>query len=214
MNLKADDDTLSLYSALNVRDFDSDNEDGRSLSMAGENSALAARRGRRDPGHVTECIVCREEHEVVQMPCSDPYCRECTIGLFEEAITDETLFPPRCCRQPIPVSLVRHFIGRDLATRIERKAIEYGTANRTYCHDPACATFIEPGYVNGASGACPKPRCGKQTCVLCKKSAHDGDCPPDNGIETVLQLARSEGWQRCSACGNMVELRYGCNHMT
>lgn len=214
IDLKADDDSLSMYSALNAGDFGDDDDDTASVSVIGESSALAARGRGSHSAYRAECVVCREEDEVVRMPCSEWYCRRCTVRLFEEATTDETLFPPRCCRQTIPISSVRQFLGKDLATRIEHKAIEYGTTNRTYCCNPACATFIEPGHINGASGTCPNLQCRRETCVLCKKPSHDGDCPTDDSMEAVLQLAQSEGWQRCSACMNMVELRTGCNHMT
>jgi hypothetical protein len=30
----------------------------------------------------------------------------------------------------------------------------------------------------------------------------------------VLALAEREGWKRCPGCRTMVELQYGCNHMT
>lgn len=214
LNLKADNDALSLYSALNANDDDGNNDNTAPTSVVAESSTLAASRHRKNPTYRRECVACNEETEVVQMPCSDHYCRRCTIRLFEGATNDETLFPPRCCRQNIPISLVHHFLGRDLAARIERKAIEYGTPNRTYCYSPACATFIEPGYVNGAFGTCPMPQCGRRTCVLCKKPAHDADCPVDDNAEEVLELSQREGWQRCSSCRNMIELRTGCNHIT
>ena len=217
LDLKADDDSLSIYSAINADDGnegDGSYGKARPTGVVAESSTLAASRRGRPPTFVHECVACNEESEAVQMPCADFYCRRCTVRLFEGAMIDETLFPPRCCRQNIPISLVRHFLGRDLISRTERKAIEYGTPNRTYCYSPACATFIEPGYISGASGTCSKLHCGRRTCVLCKKPAHDGDCPTDDHTEAVLELAQLEGWQRCSSCRNMVELRTGCNHMT
>lgn len=214
LNLKADDDSLALYSALNADDNAEDDGEKASISVVAESSTWAASRRGRQPDHRHECVACNENTETVELPCSDHYCRRCTVRLFEGSITDETLFPPRCCRQTIPISRVRHFVGRQLATRTERKAIEHSTPNRTYCYSPACATFIEPGYISGASGICPKPQCNRRTCVLCKKPAHDGDCPWDDNVEAILELAQLEGWQRCSACRNMVELRTGCNHMT
>ena len=213
LNLRTDDDALWLYSVLNAEDTDDDDHCATTFAAA-ESSALAASRRGRDMGHKRECVACNEVTEVVKMPCSDHYCRRCTVRLFEGATTDETLFPPRCCRQNIPISRVRHFLGRDLVNRTERKAIEHGTLNRTYCYSPACATFIEPGYINGSTGTCRKSQCKRRTCVLCKKAAHNGDCLTDDGVEETLELAQLEGWQRCSSCRNMVELRTGCNHMT
>lgn len=214
LNLRTDNDSLSFYSALNVDDDDGHDNNTTFTSVVAESSTLAASRHGRHLDNRHECVACNEESEVVQMPCSDYYCRRCTVRLFEGATTDETLFPPRCCRQTIPNSLVRHFLGRDLAARVERKAIEYGTPNRTYCYSPACATFIEPGYINRDVGTCPKAQCGRRTCVLCKKPAHHGDCPTDDNVEEVLELSQLEGWQRCSSCRQMVELRTGCNHIT
>ncbi|KAF2212501.1 hypothetical protein CERZMDRAFT_6498, partial [Cercospora zeae-maydis SCOH1-5] len=58
--------------------------------------------------------------------------------------------------------------------------------------------------------------CGKFTCMSCKKALlrPGRACPPDADTEAILEVARQTGWQKCNGCGNMVELRTGCNHMT
>ncbi|KAL8654559.1 MAG: hypothetical protein Q9210_001431 [Variospora velana] len=144
-----------------------------------------------------------------------PFMSTMYIQLFTAALSDESLFPLRRCGKSIPMSLVRPFLGPDLANRMEKKAIEYTTTNRTYCHEPSCATFIETGQIRGSTGTCPRELCGRLTCVLCKNAVHEGDCPPrDDGVEEALQLARASGWQRCGQCQNFVELNIGCNHIT
>jgi hypothetical protein len=52
----------------------------------------------------------------------------------------------------------------------------------------------------------------RQTCALCKKIRHQGQCVDDRA--DVLELARTEGWQRCSNCSHLIELRSDCNHIT
>lgn len=216
--LDTDDDVLSRLSALNidVATGEESQESSSSPGEAGESSAWATgRRPQRLNGPKNKCDTCMDMKHTVQMPCAHHYCRHCTVRLFTEALPDESLFPVRCCRQNIPMSLVSSYLGTDLTRQVEKKAVEYATTNRTYCHVASCATFIEPGYTHGSTGICPREHCGSQTCILCKKPAHDGDCPPrDDGSEEALQLAQSNGWQRCEQCQNVVELNHGCNHIT
>ena len=161
-----------------------------------------------------QCVSCQEMRDVIEMPCHHLYCQDCTQQLFAGATDDEALFPPRCCRQNIPVSLAQHFLDSDPAVRFEEKSIEYGTPNRTYCSDPSCALFIDPSRIDGSTGSCPNRDCCRFTCVLCKAEAHTGSCPKDDALAETVRLAQDSGWQRCQRCQNMVELVIGCNHMT
>lgn len=148
--------------------------------------------------------------ETIQGQCQHYYCRVCITRLFTDATVDETLFPPRCCGQTLHVSLVRSFISTELTAKIEQRAIEFGTPNRTYC--TSCGAFINPDRIDGHWGHCLA--CNQRTCILCKGRYHEGDCPRDAGLEDVLRLARETGWQRCLECHAMIELRQGCNHIT
>ena len=213
-----DEITMAKLSNLNIED-DSDDDAAPSvdLSERGEaESSASTETWRAKRSHVIkkECVSCQEMKEVVEVSCKHLYCRDCIRHLFADAMVDETLFPPRCCRQHIPVSMVRHFLNSRLTTGFEQKAIEYGSLNRTYCCDPLCATFVDPSRINGPAGTCPKPGCGRQTCITCKREAHPGTCSRENPFEDTIRLAQESGWQRCQRCQNMVELGIGCNHIT
>ncbi|RFU24477.1 hypothetical protein B7463_g11861, partial [Scytalidium lignicola] len=157
------------------------------------------------------CEACREEvkfYDVAQVPCSHEYCRSCLQDLFEMSMTDESLFPPRCCRQQIPVRSVRVFLKLDIVQSYEKKKIEFETPNRTYCHSSTCSTFINTSYIKGEIATCPV--CSLTTCTTCKAEAHKGDCPNDAPLQQVLQTARENGWQRCYSCWRVIELEHGC----
>lgn len=47
----------------------------------------------------------------------------------------------------------------------------------------------------------------------CKGARHHGDCPHDIALQQVIQAAEQEGWRSC-VCGSIIELTYGCNHMS
>lgn len=177
-----------------------------------ESSAWAA--SRTSESHEGCCVSCQEMREIVAVPCGHLYCGDCIRRLFTDATIDETLFPPRCCRSQIPVLFVPHFLGSRLTTRFEEKAIEIGTANRTYCSEPSCAAFIAPHRIQGTTGTCPVLECGTRTCVLCKRAAHEGQCPRDDQFDETIRLVREVGWQQCQQCQHMVELGSGCYHIT
>lgn len=199
------------------RDESDDNGVHESNNMAeqAESSTWAAFKRSKYTRQKHNCIACGDRKHFAQLaraPCGDEYCRECFSHLFQSAMVDETLFPPRCCKQPIPLERNRLFLSADLVQQFRKKATEFSTPNRTYCHDPTCAVFIPPKNYTALTASCEE--CGDQTCITCKSASHVGDCPNDAQLQQVIQLAREHGWQRCQNCWGMVELDTGCNHMT
>ncbi|KAL2177459.1 uncharacterized protein P884DRAFT_200668 [Thermothelomyces heterothallicus CBS 202.75] len=162
-----------------------------------------------------ECIGCgdkRYRSDVSRCPCSHEYCRECLASLFTASLSDESLFPPRCCGQPIPLDSCRAYLPTNLAGEFLVKKAEMETPNRTYCHQPTCSVFIPQQFIDGEVATCP--RCQQTTCVTCKGQSHEGDCPYDVASQELLRVAAENGWQRCYSCRRLVELDHGCNHMT
>ena len=213
LNYRVNEDVLARFSSLNISEVE-DNEpcDNESISSfggvdVGESSSWAARRKTTKVQH--ECSACTEIRETIQMPCEHQYCRTCVVRLVTDATVDESLFPLRCCRQNMPLSLIRPYISTGLALKIEQKAIEFSEPYRTYCF--SCGLFISIYDVQGHRGHCLT--CNQDTCILCKGEFHTGDCAKDVALETVLRIANAEGWQRCLGCHTMVERREGCNHI-
>lgn len=162
-----------------------------------------------------QCVACQEDkpkYDTLEAPCTHTYCRGCVSELFEGAVTDESLFPPRCCHQVITLDSVKAFLGDPLISRFTFKAVEMETPNRTYCARAMCSKFIPPESIFGEIATCPT--CGEKTCTICKKRSHDGDCPEDEPLQSLLATAAANEWQRCYSCGRMVELTVGCNHIT
>ncbi|ETS77786.1 hypothetical protein PFICI_09848 [Pestalotiopsis fici W106-1] len=180
-----------------------------------ESSAWAASRDKRKARPTRNCVACgNHKHfaDVARAPCGDEYCRECLSRLFRDAMIDESLFPPRCCRLPIPLERNRLFLSADLCRQFRKKAIEFSTPNRTYCHSSECAQFIPRENCSENTAVCDA--CGLRTCTTCKSAEHGGDCPNDGPLQQVIELAREQNWQRCQNCWGMVELNTGCNHIT
>lgn len=216
-----DNELLEKLRVLYISGFDDSSHDDPAdelESAAGhhpESSAWAASRTAKPSTNNRRCEACREDvHfvDVARLPCRHEYCRTCLGELFKASMTDESLFPPRCCREAIPVTSVRLFLKGELVRTYERKKIEFETPNRTYCHSPNCSAFIHPRNISNETATCSD--CALQTCTICKAQAHDGDCPNDTALQQMLETARENGWQRCHSCWRVVELEHGCNHMT
>ena len=214
-----DDLLLARLSALYVQDIDDGSLfDGASEAElpASESSTWAAS---RNPGSIPtyECVTCGERKrgfEVLRTPCKHYYCADCISTLFELSMTDETLFPPRCCRERIPINGARLYLTPGLLQRFDEKSEELSTPNRIYCSRPTCSAFIKPANITTSTSTATCTLCSMSTCTTCKGNAHNGDCPEDLSIQATLATAREEGWQRCTGCGAMVELDTGCNHIT
>jgi hypothetical protein len=116
-----------------------------------------------------KCVACQENliaDSVTKVPCGDQYCIDCIQGLFSASFVDDSLFPPRCCRQHIDPDAIQEFLTADLITAYREKKLEVETLDRTYCSDPRCSIFLKPENITGEHATCPK--CNKATCTICK----------------------------------------------
>lgn len=164
-------------------------------------------------------------HDLIQCPCGDEYCEGCLKYMFDMALDEEDEFPSQCCGIPIPANREWEFVNNDMLHRLDLKTEELSTPNRLYCARSDCGYWIRPEFIlpNGL-GICNNPRfwdvenqcykdCLEWTCGLCKNLRHGGsDCPQEE--EELNELADREGWQRCHLCQRLVELSYGCNHIS
>ena len=162
-----------------------------------------------------ECIVCGESvhpHSTVRLECSDVYCKPCLKSFFLRAAKDESLFPPKCHRQPIDISTIEaDFSFEDLST-YRSAELEFTSTDRVYCANPECAKFIPMPQRTPDCASCEA--CSGRTCMHCKALAHDGHCPADEARQSLIDFADGQGWKSCFGCGEMVFRYEGCDHMT
>jgi len=190
-------------------------EDNSDAITVAESSTWAAARSKDNKPLMGHCVACQDEKEFFEfarVPCNHEYCRPCLARLFEMAMTDESLYPPRCDGQAIPLSQVRFFLPQDLARAFVEKEPELMAKDRTYCYYGKCSAFIPVDSVVEDIGTCP--RCGRTTCTMCKAQSHSGDCPEDMAVQQLIETAETQQWQRCHSCKRFVELQHGCNHIT
>ncbi|KAF2005942.1 hypothetical protein P154DRAFT_551246 [Amniculicola lignicola CBS 123094] len=194
-------------------DIEDGTEAGCSSSMTSEQKQHGAF-GRFS--RVYECCVCRESFRIpgiLLLPCDHRYCMDCLRELFLHAIKDEALFPPRCCREPIPLRFISSSLSSSELKRFHEAKQEYSSDKRTYCSNNACGRFIHSVDILDDIAECA--HCLTETCAICQRPAHSSfECPNDPTLQATLSLADEEGWQRCYSCRGMVELDVGCNHMT
>ncbi|KIX00432.1 uncharacterized protein Z518_10571 [Rhinocladiella mackenziei CBS 650.93] len=176
-----------------------------------ESSATAEKRPDTRELWCTACNEPKRYFDVLEASCGHGYCKACLQELFEFSTKDESLFPPRCCREPIDEDEAQIFLTKEIKERFEHAKVEFGCSNRTYCSLATCSAFIPNDQIAGDTATCR--HCGTDTCVICKARAHHGDCPDDIALHQTLVLATEQGWQRCYSCRRLVELDMGCNHM-
>lgn len=156
----------------------------------------------------------------IRTPCGHYYDKECMLQLFEVAAKDESLFPPRCCRMPIPLASVSVYMTTSAVKTFEEKSVEFGTRKRVYCAKPSCSRFLgaqHEGSWRPSSYRCPAPGCKTLTCSSCKnimKTNAIHRCDTNESDQNVIALGQQSGWARCPGCETMIELNLGCYHMT
>ncbi|KAH6664600.1 hypothetical protein B0J14DRAFT_493326, partial [Halenospora varia] len=124
-----------------------------------------------------ECSVCGESvhpYATVRLVCSDVYCKPCLKSFFLRVAKDESLFPPKCHRQPIDISTIEaDFLVEEL-TAYRSAELEFTSTDRVYCADPECAKFIPMPQRTSDCASCKA--CSAGTCMHYKALAHDGGC--------------------------------------
>ncbi|KAF4452115.1 hypothetical protein F53441_5048 [Fusarium austroafricanum] len=144
---ESDDDLINVLKSINLGN-------DQSLGQS-ESSSWAAS---RQPSKTRECIACGDQFSPLALsrsPCSHEYCRECLLSLISSSLQDESLFPPRCCGQNIPVKQGR-WISAELVGQFRAKKLELETPNRTYCSEPSCSTFVPPAFIAAETATCLK----------------------------------------------------------
>ncbi|KAL9582159.1 MAG: hypothetical protein Q9203_005612 [Teloschistes exilis] len=92
--------------------------------VVAESSHYAAPRAPTPRPRIRNCVACLDRRgyseNMAMAACGHWYCLACLTGLFESALKDDSLSPPRCCRrdqlQPSKMSL-----GKDLYERFQKK---------------------------------------------------------------------------------------------
>jgi len=179
-----------------------------------------------------QCVACGDPIHVlggggavVALACTHTYDAGCMLDMFLANLSSQ-VFPPLCCKTPIPLALVRPHVSADVYTMMQEKAHELSTADRLYCANPACSRFLGPrrrtsdatSRRDGADAFAETcPACSTKTCARCGGPGHRYDtkrCKVDNGLKKALLLGQARGWQRCPGCRAVVERSTGCAHIS
>ncbi|KAL4256603.1 RBR-type E3 ubiquitin transferase [Pleurotus pulmonarius] len=166
-----------------------------------------------------ECISCMETFTPahnLRPACGHDWCSPCLVDLVTACLKDESLYPLRCCGQNfIESEIFASLRDRRLLSQFRLKAREFATPplQRVYCPAPRCSSFLGPASNVKKSVGCEG--CGETVCLACKSLYHgDEDCVEQAALTELKDLAREQGWQTCPGCHAVVELLYGCYHMT
>jgi len=162
------------------------------------------------------CVVCndvKDQSEFVQAPCEHTFCRVCFRNYIQAATWDESLYPPTCCNQELPLSIGLQFLELGVVEQYRKNAEEFSTSDRTYCNQSTCSAFIPLQHIQLGVATCPE--CRSDTCSICKGRPHgDSQCPENLEDGEMKALLEKENWVRCPNCKRIIELEAGCNHVT
>ncbi|KAK6330995.1 hypothetical protein TWF718_003189 [Orbilia javanica] len=196
-----------------------------SSTVAGKIYARAVEPYFKAPGSTKrECVSCTDMFpvtEIITLDCNHRFCEGCLNTMVMVASQQESTMPPKCCSVKIRPNLIKRVLKTDEdKITFSRKIIEYDTIveKRLFCPKQKCGAFIpyhpRKDLHHPLVGTCQK--CGTRACRICKGKAHKHteDCPEDIGLNAVLGISKDNGWKRCYRCRAMIELNYGCNHMT
>ena len=164
---------------------------------------------------VTSCICGETTGLVPLLNCGHYIDIPCLTSLYQAALRDESLFPPRCCKKYISFDAIKHHLSPAIIDLYQEKLVEYMTPKPVYCSNPSCGRFL--GDYVMTERKCTAPGCMTLTCGRCTSKISEGHrhvCKLDKNKRHLFAVGRGRGWVRCPGCEEMVERSYGCFHMT
>ncbi|KAJ3005119.1 hypothetical protein NUW54_g4487 [Trametes sanguinea] len=156
------------------------------------------------PTSVYPCAICGDDidDDVIYLDCGHVLDQACLTEMFTQAATDESLFPPKCC-DTVELSDVEEYLDSALADRFQKKAREFTTVDRVYCHNPACAIFLGAAAEEDPSAQetfrCPQ--CAAGTCASCKEQVHPGSLATTRRRTSCSAWARTRGGSAARRAG-------------
>ncbi|TLD35863.1 hypothetical protein E2P81_ATG02166 [Venturia nashicola] len=178
-----------------------------------------------------QCYICTDDvcySKVLQLGCEEHWiCRDCIADPFEQAIQQESCYPPKCCdlTGPLRIEEFAHLLAishPDLAARYDAKLQEYHIDRRfrRYCGSDDCKAFLNPESYErddeNKTSTADCPTCNRSTCVFCTKivfKATSHECE-----STVLKLNKDYSaearFKYCPFCERPGLLNEACNHVT
>ncbi|KAJ7637178.1 hypothetical protein FB45DRAFT_789450 [Roridomyces roridus] len=176
----------------------------------------------------------------LRLPCPQQhgYCVGCLTSYIESKLDPDgkgsgnsgiIVFPIRC--PECPMTEFMDGISDEVAERVlgPEKMVLWdhqkllNSIPHLYCPNPKCSAVVQtPEDSEDPQAVCPS--CQLLMCVPCRVAWHNGiSCeqyqalPPDERSpedRLLHELAKAKNWRRCPSCSFLVELVYGCNHMT
>jgi len=168
---------------------------------------------KRNPRRIVDCNVCTEakdDFDVIPLGCGHNHCLDCLYLNFRLAIEHQHLDLLRCC-EPIPVFYAADVLGQAELKLFHELLTSHQPGRKIQCSS-GCGTTLLPAWMKHDFGLCMT--CNHQTCLICGKASHTGECPNDTDTQSLFDVAETEKWQRCYKCGTVVQLQTGCYHIT
>ena len=172
----------------------------------------------------TACPACEsvvQDNELVYLTCGHVWCSDCLNNNLRAALSNRTLFPPRCCNATpngIDMTVLQEYLEDDVLNRYLNVGEEYVSSDPTFCANVKCGAFIKVSTGNTSQWAlCAK--CNLSTCIQCK-GAFPAHSSPTSHPELISkedkELAEREGYKQCpnSKCRKLLERIDGCDHVT
>ncbi|KFK33936.1 hypothetical protein AALP_AA5G080500 [Arabis alpina] len=187
------------------------------------------------------CVICYEGITVEKMfsvdGCFHRFCFSCMKQHVEVKLLEgqTASCPSDGCKSEVKLKCCAKFLDPKLVdVMVQRKKEDsISVTDKVYCPYPKCSElmvkhevleYTKQFFVDAEqSGARKCMKCEKFFCTQCKVPWHyDISCKDfsrskgyqNAGDGMLKSLAQSKRWRQCIKCNNMVELLWGCYHIT
>lgn len=156
----------------------------------------------------------------MELQCHHLYCHTCLRTMALTAVTDEQLYPPKCCTEEIPSTTLLPILNKREKTSFTTKAEEFQTPpkERWYCPAKQCGQWIPSPKGSRSRYYRICHHCRATICMYCRglrDPQHKCDkIKKDETLEAAfLKMAKRRKWKQCPNCNAMVQRISGCAHI-
>jgi len=125
--------------------------------------------------------------------------------------------PPKCCGIEIDTTIAKNLLPHPTFKKFERTLLEITATDPAYCPNRSCSVFLFLDTIKAIGEnrfSCPS--CGTVVCTACTRR-HEGSrhrCRLSSDAQVAKEIKDLHGYQQCYRCRSVVELDFGCNHIS
>ena len=105
------------------------------------------------------CTYCSYDfwiEDLYKYKCKHLTCRRCLKIFFNNALTENNVWPLECCKEAIDINLAKEVLKKKVFRKLKFKKIQMEAKSFMYCALPFCSAWICLDNISTTNVMCPR----------------------------------------------------------